>query len=114
MSPCTELERTSASVTVIMQGATSCRGRHWKSAAILGGKRSYRGLTGMSEIQNPSKTQFVVFRSKSKPLDPGVQLQLGALNIAPSAHVRYLGVVIDQHLSFRENVVELERKVGCK
>ncbi|XP_065180017.1 sushi, von Willebrand factor type A, EGF and pentraxin domain-containing protein 1-like [Sycon ciliatum] len=69
-------------------------------------------LAARSLLLNPSKTQFVVFRSKCKPLDPSVALQLGEVTINPSAHIRYLGIVLDEHLSFGEHVRQLERKVG--
>ena len=71
-------------------------------------------LAARGLLLNPSKTQFVVFRSKCKPLDPSVALQLGEVTINPSAHIRYLGIILDEHLSFGEHVRQLERKVGSK
>ena len=63
---------------------------------------------------NSSKTQLVVFRPKSKPLDPDVNVQIEDVTITPSAHVKYLGIVLDEHLSFGVHIAQLERKIGCK
>ena len=53
-------------------------------------------------------------QSASPSVDPSVALQLGEVTITPSAHIRYLGIVLDEHLSFGEHVRQLERKVGSK
>ena len=58
--------------------------------------------------------KIVVFRPKSKPLDPDVNVQIEDVTITPSAHVKYLGIVLDEHLSFGVHIAQLERKIGCK
>ena len=63
---------------------------------------------------NPDKTQFIIFRSKSTLLTPDVSLQLNNTSIAPLPEVKYLGIVLDEHLTFGAHIAHLERKIGNK
>ena len=56
---------------------------------------------------NPDKTQFIIFRSKFTPLTPDVSLQLNNTSIAPLPEVKYLGIVLDEHLTFCAHIAHL-------
>ena len=50
---------------------------------------------------NVSKTNFVIFRSTKKPVNHNVILIMNRRAIAQSDHVKYLGVLVDQYLSWK-------------
>ena len=66
---------------------------------------------------NPSKTQFVLLRRPGKELPPGTAVNCRGTSIAPSAYARYLGILVDEHLSFSTQVdavcATVNRKVGA-
>eukprot|EP00117_Sycon_ciliatum_P006948 scpid37906/ scgid10262/ Probable RNA-directed DNA polymerase from transposon X-element; Reverse transcriptase len=63
---------------------------------------------------NNSKTQFIIIRQKTKCVPPNICLRLGDVLISPTPTVKYLGLTIDEHLSFSSYVTEVEKKVGTK
>ena len=63
---------------------------------------------------NDSKTQFIIRRQKTKCVPPNIRLRLGDVLISPTPTVKYLGLTIDEHLSFSSYVTEVEKKVGTK
>ena len=71
-------------------------------------------LASKGLMLNSSKTHLVVFRPKSKPLDPDFNEQIEDVTITPTAHVKYLGIVLDEHITFGVHIAQLERKIGCK
>ena len=70
---------------------------------------SERGL-----ILNASKTQFIVFHSRSKKVCSSLRLTIDNVSIPPATTVKYLGMTFDQHLTFADHISALERKVGDK
>ena len=56
------------------------------------------------------KTQFIIFKPKSKKLPDGIELTLGDCRIAPSSHVSLLGVTLDQHFTFGRHFDETVKK----
>ena len=70
---------------------------------------SERGL-----ILNASKTQFIVFHSRSKKVCSSLRLTIDNVLIPPATTVKYLGMTFDQHLTFADHISALERKVGDK
>ena len=58
-------------------------------------------------VLNPSKTQFVVLRRPGMELLPGTAVNCRGTSIVPSAYARYLGILVDEHLSFSTQVFYL-------
>ena len=59
---------------------------------------------------NVSKTNFVIFRSTRKPVNHNVILIMNRRAIAQSDHVKYLGVLVDQHLSWKYQISNVSKK----
>jgi len=68
-----------------------------------------RGLT-----LNPSKTTFMVVRRPTVQLPEGSHLQLGDTLAQPVSYVKYLGIYIDEHLTFKKQVDHVCAQVGKK
>ena len=60
---------------------------------------------------NIEKTNFVVFHSPAKKLTEPVILKFGRKKIMRGSHVKFLGVILDETLSWRSHLVELSRKL---
>ena len=60
---------------------------------------------------NSSKTEFILFRSRSKPLNFTPFLKLLGKRIYPSSSVKYLGIRIDQHLDWKAHISETSMKL---
>ena len=61
---------------------------------------------------NVNKTEFVIFRSPRKPIDFEVNIKLNGKRLYPSSYVKYLGVLIDEHLSWKYHINELLKKLN--
>ena len=48
---------------------------------------------------NAGKTELVIFRSKRKTLDKEISIKVDGKKLDPVENVKYLGMVLDQHLS---------------
>ena len=62
---------------------------------------------------NVSKTNFVIFRSIKRPLDHNVTLILNRKAIDQKDHVKYLGVLMDQHLTWKYQISNVSKKISC-
>ena len=51
---------------------------------------------------NVNKTEIVVFRSPTKQIYKNLNFRLSGQKIEPKHCTKYLGVIIDEHLSFNE------------
>ena len=60
---------------------------------------------------NASKTEFVIFRSQSHKLDFIPYLKVSGNRIYSSQCVRYLGVLLDEHLSWKAHVSSVAKKL---
>ena len=60
---------------------------------------------------NAKKTEFIVFRHRSKPLDFIPFLKLSGLRIYPSHSVKYLGVHLDEHLNWKPQISSIANKL---
>jgi len=72
----------------------------------------YFGKRGLKV--NPAKTTFMVIRKKSVALPPNTMLLLNGTAIAPAIIMRYLGLTIDEHLTFSPQIDNLTSQVGRK
>ena len=61
---------------------------------------------------NVSKTEFVIFRSPRKKIDFEVNIKLNCKRLYPSAYIKYIGVLIDEHLSWKPHINELVKKLN--
>ena len=61
---------------------------------------------------NVSKTNFIIFRSKKKALNHNVTLILNRKAIAQKDHVKYLGVLVDQHLTWKHQISGVAKKIS--
>lgn len=55
-------------------------------------------------LLNPAKTNFLLLRRQNKPLPDNITLRCRDVSIEPCQSARYLGVTVDQHLTFQEHV----------
>ncbi len=61
---------------------------------------------------NVSKTNFVIFRSIKKPLPHNVVLIMNRKAIEQKDNVKYLGVLVDQHLLWKEQISSVSKKIS--
>ena len=61
---------------------------------------------------NVGKTNFVIFRSNKRPVNHNVILIMNRRAIAQSDHVKYLGVLVDQHLSWKYQISSVSKKIS--
>ena len=74
--------------------------------------RVQKFLTNKGLQLNETKTQFLMIRKKTSTSPP--PLQLSSLTVSPSESVKYLGLVIDEFLSFSTHVDSLTSRVYAK
>ena len=60
---------------------------------------------------NVEKTEFVIFRSKSKTLNSVPFLKLNGKKLFPSSSVKYLGVHLDEHLDWKIHIDSIASKL---
>ena len=60
---------------------------------------------------NISKTNFVIFAAKNKPLK-NVTLLLSKRAIQQTNYVKYLGILIDSQLTFKDHVMAVSKKIA--
>ena len=53
-------------------------------------------------LLNISKTEIVIFKSHSKQITKHRNFRLSGQKIIPTNHTKYLGITIDEHLTFKE------------
>ena len=61
---------------------------------------------------NVSKTNFVIFRSTKKPLNHNVVLIMNRKALEQKDHVKYLGVLMDEHLLWKYQVISVSKKIS--
>ena len=73
-------------------------------------------LESIGLILNPVKTKFMVLRRKPLSLAPDLAIACGDVDIPPSPTARYLGLIIDEHLTFEDQVdhvcTSVYKKIG--
>ena len=60
---------------------------------------------------NIDKTNFVLFHSPRKKLPDAIDIKLSKKNISRSKYVKFLGILIDEHLTWRYHIIELHKKL---
>ena len=61
---------------------------------------------------NKGKTNFVHFHSPQKKLSGNIKLRIGKQEIQRTKYVKCLGILIDEHLSWKYHTVELCKKLS--
>ena len=61
---------------------------------------------------NVDKTEFIVFRPPRKKIENRFTLKLNRTTIYESTKIKYLGLILDQTLSWRHHVFELRKKLS--
>ena len=60
---------------------------------------------------NISKTNFVIFHTYNKPLQYNVTLKMNKKAIVQKNHIKYLGVIVDSHLSWKKQILEVAKTI---
>ncbi len=61
---------------------------------------------------NISKTNFIIFRGYRKPYAHNVTLLMNKKAIEQKSHVKYLGILIDEHLNWKEHISNVTKKIS--
>ena len=59
---------------------------------------------------NSSKTELIIFRKKGVPM-PNLKIKLNGINLAPKGEIKYLGITIDEHLTFKNHINIMNAKL---
>ena len=60
---------------------------------------------------NSTKTELIVFRKKTVDL-PDVKIVLNGVKLIPKSTTNYLGLIMDEHLTFKEHILFLNAKLN--
>ena len=60
---------------------------------------------------NVDKTNFVIFHSPQKPLYENITIKFGKQHVTKANHVKFLGLLLDENLSWKHHLSELSRKL---
>ena len=61
---------------------------------------------------NVDKTNFIIFKSPRHPLTEAVSIKIGNLPIRKTFYVKFLGVLLDENLSWKYHLTELSKKLA--
>ena len=59
---------------------------------------------------NISKTNFLIFHPYNKPLKHRITLKINKKAIIEKRHIKYLGIIIDSHLNWKQHIKYLKKK----
>ena len=59
---------------------------------------------------NASKTELIIFRKPNTPL-PNLKIKLNGVKLIPKSEVKYLGLILDEHLTFKPHIHILNAKL---
>src|SRR5689334_5240314 len=57
-----------------------------------------------------SKTQYIIFRHQNKRKFPKLNLAVSKTVIEPMGNVKYLGITLDSHLTFKDHIFQILAK----
>ena len=61
---------------------------------------------------NIDKTNFIIFKTLQHPLGEAVSIKIGNLPIRKTCYVKFLGVLLDENLSWKYHFTELSKKLA--
>ena len=59
------------------------------------------------------KTELVIFRSRKVTIDSSFKFELDCKRLVPTKSVKYLGVLLDEHLNWHEQISQVKTKLNC-
>ena len=72
-------------------------------------KCSKRWLDAYKLILNVSKSNYIVFHSTTTSIPSCLPIKLGKNHIARAKYVKFLGILLDEHLSWKHTSVSLQK-----
>ena len=75
-------------------------------------KTLYEWLCANRLSLNVGKTEFIIFRPPRKSLTDRIVLTLNKTKIYESSRIKYLGLILDPRLTWKEHINELPKKLG--
>ena len=60
---------------------------------------------------NSTKTELIVFRKKGTDL-PNMKIILNGVKLIPKSKINYLGLLMDEHLTFKDHILTLNAKLN--
>jgi hypothetical protein len=72
-----------------------------------------RFCTDNELVINTDKTQLIILRNTRKKIPDNFNIQLDNICIKPSSSVKLLGMIIDQHLTYKEHIDSVKKKCKC-
>ena len=75
-------------------------------------KSLYEWLCANRLSLNVGKTEFMIFRPPKKSLSNRIVLTLNRTKIYESTKIKYLGLILDPHLTWKEHILELSKKLN--
>ena len=61
---------------------------------------------------NIDKTNFVLFHSPRKKLPDHINIKFGKKNVSRAKYVKFLGILLDEHLTWKYHISELHKKLS--
>ena len=61
---------------------------------------------------NINKTNFIIFHSSASPIPPSICIKIGKKRISRVKYIKFLGVLMDEHLNGKYHVAELSKKLA--
>ena len=59
---------------------------------------------------NATKTELIYFRNKRTQI-PNTKIKLNGITLSPTSHVKYVGIVFDEYLTFQRQITLLNAKL---
>ena len=61
---------------------------------------------------NVGKTEFIIFKPKRKRLNERITLKLNGVTLYESSKIKYLGIIMDDRLTWKFHIFELRKKLN--
>ena len=61
---------------------------------------------------NVTKTEFIIFKPPRKRLDERITLKLNGTTLFESKKIKYLGIIMDDRLTWKHHIFELRKKIN--
>ena len=61
---------------------------------------------------NISKTELIIFHRNTARIDHSLKLKLDGKRLSPSQLVKYLGLILDKHLQWNDQIAQVKIKLN--
>ena len=75
-------------------------------------KKLYLWLNVNCLSLNVSKTNYIIFHPYNKPLKTHITIKINKKAIIEKYHIKYLGVIIDSHLNWKQHILSITKKMS--